>query len=246
MQGEPEGAHRDHHGVAGADLGVLLGPVGGADVDGADQFVGRERVAFHAGVEVVDGDAPGAPYGGGLDLGARGEQRGVGVAGRGGGAEVAADAAAVADLRGGDRAGGEGEARQRGAQPLHDRRVRHAGAEAYGLRAGLPLVQLAEAGEIEEAFGAAAAEVEVHHHVGAAGQRYGVGVLGLGGERLVPVGGAQEFHTGSLFDSSQAGSGGSGRGRCAVRVGAASTAPHGGRGQSRKTRRSSLATTIIL
>ncbi|GAA3505743.1 hypothetical protein GCM10019016_128560 [Streptomyces prasinosporus] len=129
---------------------------------------------------------------------------GVGVAGRGGGAEVAADAAAVADLRGGDRVGGEGEARQLGAQVLHDPGVRDGGAQPHALLADLPVVKVADAVQVHEVVGPTAVEVDLDHHVGAARDRHGGGVLGLRGERLLPAGGAKEVHD-RLSSSSRGG-----------------------------------------
>ncbi len=117
------------------------------------------------------------------------------VPGRGGGTEVAADAAAVADLRGRDGVRGEGEAGQRGAQALDDLRVRHARTEPDRVLADLPLAQQLDAGEVHEVLGAAVVEVDLDHHIGAAGDGYGGRVRGLGGERLFPGGGAQEVHT---------------------------------------------------
>lgn len=163
-------------------------------MDGADEFVGGEGVAFDAGVEGVDGDAPGAAHGGGLHLGSGGEQRGVAVAGRGGGAEVAADAAPVADLRGADGAGGEGERGQRPGEVVEDGAVGDGGAEPYRPFAGFPAAQFGDAGQIEEPVGAAPVEGQLDHHIGAAGDRYGVGVCGFGGQCPGPVGGAEKVH----------------------------------------------------
>src|SRR5690606_18079862 len=52
VQTDPEGADRDDHGVAGADLGELLRSGGRLDVDAADQLVRGERVPLHAGEEL--------------------------------------------------------------------------------------------------------------------------------------------------------------------------------------------------
>src|SRR5262245_18187008 len=98
-----ERGDRDHHRVTGTDLAELLRPGRGRDQDGGYQLVGGQRVLLDAGEEVRGGDRAGAPDRGDLDLGARGQQRRVAVARWRRGAEVAADRAAVADLRRADR-----------------------------------------------------------------------------------------------------------------------------------------------
>ncbi|CAM5246107.1 hypothetical protein SCALM49S_02157 [Streptomyces californicus] len=192
-RGDAERADRDDHGVAGADLGVLLRPVGLLDVHGADQL-GLQGVALDACVESVDGNQPLAADGFGLDLAVGGEQGGVRVTGRGRGAEVAADAAAVADLRGGDGVRGERQTGQLGPQVLHDAAVRHGGAEPYVLLAHLPLGQLTDPVQVQEVLGPPVVEVDLDHDIGAARDGHSRGVLGLGGERLLPAGGAKEVH----------------------------------------------------
>ena len=112
VQGQAERGDRDHHRVAGADLAELLRAGGGADPDRGDQLVGAAGVLLDAGVELVRRHAAYPVERGELDLREGGEQRGVRVAGRGGGAEVAADRAAVADLRRPDGARGQRQAGQ--------------------------------------------------------------------------------------------------------------------------------------
>ena len=78
-------------------------PCGRADVERGDQLVRLEHVALRAGDELRDRDAALAARRRDLDLGVRRVQRRQRVTGGGGGAEVAADRAAVADLRRADR-----------------------------------------------------------------------------------------------------------------------------------------------
>ena len=67
------------------------------------------------------------------------------------------------------------------------------------LLADLPLVQLADAVQVQQVLGPAVVEVDLDHHVGAARDGHSGGVLGLRGERLLPAGGAKEVHDGSLL-----------------------------------------------
>jgi hypothetical protein len=80
-------------------------------VERRDQLVRLEYVALRAGDELLDRDPPLAPGGRDLDDRVRGVQGRQGVAGGGGGAEVAADRPAVADL---GRADGPRRDRQAG------------------------------------------------------------------------------------------------------------------------------------
>ncbi|GAA3039402.1 hypothetical protein GCM10020000_17200 [Streptomyces olivoverticillatus] len=194
VQGDAEGADGDDHGVARADLGELLRAGGLADVHGPDQLVRGEGVALDAGVELLHRDQAGAAHRLGLDLGARREQRGVAVPGGGGGAQVAADAAAVADLGRADGVRGQGEAGQLGVQVVDDAGVGDGGAEADVRAVRVPLVELADAAQVQQVLGTAVVEVDLDHDVRAARDGHGRGMLGLGGESLLPVGGAQEVH----------------------------------------------------
>ncbi len=112
----------------------------------------------------------------------------MGVARGGCGAEVAADAATVADLRGADGVRRARESREPGAQRPDKVAERDARAQPHAVGRRLPLVQFPDAAEVEEPFGAAAAEVQLDHQVGAAGQGHGVGMRRLHGQRLSPVG----------------------------------------------------------
>ena len=80
------------------------------------------------------------------------------------------------------------------AQLVDRARVGDAGADAQRAVALLPLGELAHAREIEDRLGPLAAEVEVHHHVGAAPQRQRPRVRGAGLEGLAPILRLQEFH----------------------------------------------------
>ena len=110
-QRDRERADRDHHGVAGADLGELLraGPTGISTA--AISSSGSSALRFDAGEEVAPPGRRRAAHRLHLDSGAGGQQRRMRVAGRRRGAEVAADRAAVADLRRADRARGHRQAR---------------------------------------------------------------------------------------------------------------------------------------
>lgn len=118
----------------------------------------------------------------------------MGVTGGRRGAEVAPDAAAVADLRRGHRVGGKSQAGQLGAQILHDLGVGDGGAETDGVLSDLPFAELPDAVQVKEVLGAPVVEVDLDHHIGATRERHSGGVLGLGGERLLPAGGAKEVH----------------------------------------------------
>ena len=78
-----------------------------------DQLVGRERVLLDADEELRERQSPLAPHARHLDLRVLDEQWRQRVAGRRRGAEVAADRAAIADLRRADGARGLGQRGQR-------------------------------------------------------------------------------------------------------------------------------------
>ena len=127
-----------------------------------------------------------APDAGDLHLGVLDEQRRQRVAGRRGGAEVAADRAAVADLRRADGARRLGQRGQRlGDGAVHRLRVGEAGAEDE--RAVLPAeaAQLAHLVEVDQRRRPRAVEVELDEDVGAALDEPGVGQLRLEAQRLV-------------------------------------------------------------
>ena len=90
----------------------VCGAPDGVSQHRGDQLVRRERVPLHAGDEVGERHAARAAHRRALDLGALDHERRQRVAGRRRGAEVAADRAAVADLRRADRARRLGERRQ--------------------------------------------------------------------------------------------------------------------------------------
>ena len=91
----------------------VCGAADGVDPHGGDQLVRLERVALHAGDEVEQRDAAHAAHRRALDLRVVEHQRRQRVAGRRGGGEVAAERAAVANLRRADGARGLGERRQK-------------------------------------------------------------------------------------------------------------------------------------
>ena len=58
----------------------------------------------------------------------------------------------------------------------------------------VPGGQLGHPAQVEDGLGPAAVEVELHHHVGPAGDRDGLGALGLDGQRLGQAARLQELH----------------------------------------------------
>ena len=125
----------------------------------------------------------------------------MGVAGRGGGAEVAADACRVADLRRADRAGRHGQARADAARARAiDPRVGDAGAEPEPAVVAAPLAQLGHAAEVEQRLGPAAVEVELDHHVGAAGEGPRPGLSLAQGECLIEARRREDPHRSRMLD----------------------------------------------
>ena len=138
-QVQRERADGDDHRVPGADLGELLGPAARAGSSTAViSSSGGQRVALGAGEELGRRDQPRAADRRGLDDGPGGQQHRVAVPGRRGGAQVAADRAAVADLRRPDGACRHGQARQQAAQLGDDPGVGHPGPEPHLAVAALP------------------------------------------------------------------------------------------------------------
>ena len=112
-----------------------------------------------------------------------------------GGAEVAADRAAVADLRRADRARRLGErGKQLGELRLHRLGVRQAGGEADGAVLARPALQLRDLGEVEDRLRPRPVEVELDEQVGAAGDRPRVGPLRLHAQGLVEGAGSDHLH----------------------------------------------------
>src|SRR5437667_12304215 len=99
VDGQREGADGDDHGVTGADLGELLRPRRRLDQKRRDQLVLAHRVALGPGEDLADRDSARSRRGGELDFRVRREERRMSVAGRRGGSEVAANRAAVSNLR---------------------------------------------------------------------------------------------------------------------------------------------------
>ena len=109
-----ERADRDHHRVSGADLHEgLRGRRSASACTGRDELVRLERRPLHAEEELVERQGAHAADARELHLGALDEERRQRVAGRRGGAEVAAERAAVPDLRRADGARRLGERGQR-------------------------------------------------------------------------------------------------------------------------------------
>src|SRR5260370_1279514 len=102
------------------------------------------------------------------------------------GAQVATDGAAIADLWRTDRARGHGEAWKPVTELVDEPRVRYAGADAQRPVERCPFPQLGNPGQIQDRRGPVVVEVDLDHHVRAAGDRHRVWMFRLHLERLVP------------------------------------------------------------
>src|SRR6266536_1880647 len=102
-------------------------------------------------------------------------------------AEVAADRPAVADLRRAHRARGDRQPGQDVAESLDDLAVGEARAEPQAATVAIEALQLADPAEVKDRRWPGAIEVQVDHHVGAAGDRQRLWPGRLGLERLAPA-----------------------------------------------------------
>src|SRR6266704_1445573 len=102
-------------------------------------------------------------------------------------AEVAADGPAVADLRRAHRARGDRQSGQDVAESLDDLAVGEARAEPQAATVAIEALQLADPAEVQDRRRPGAIEVQVDHHVGAAGDRQRLWPGRLGLERLAPA-----------------------------------------------------------
>ena len=194
VQVDAERRHGDHHRVAGADLAELLRPGRLRDQDRRDQFVFGKGVALHAGVEVGDWDRADPAHGRDLDLGPGREQRRMAVARGRRGAEVAADRAPVANLRRAHRPGRHGQPGQPVTEFADDPCVADPGAEPDPAGFGGPSRQVGDPGQVEHGGRAAGVEVDLHHHVGAPGDRHRLWPRSLRGQGVVPARRLQKIH----------------------------------------------------
>ena len=189
-----ERADRDHHRVAGADLGELLRAIGRGDVEGRDQLVVGEAVRFGPVTNSLTPrrrvPAPRRE----LYLGVGREQRRQPVAGRRRGTEVAADRPAVADLGRPHRARRDRQPGQAVAELGDQPRIRDAGPDAQVTVLGSPLDSSGIRVRSRIVARADPVEVELDHQVGAAGDRNRVRVRGFELERLLPAVGLQNLH----------------------------------------------------
>ena len=141
----------------------------GVDPHGDDELVRLERVLLHADEELGERQRRSPRTLAISHLGVLDEERRQRVAGRRRRAEVAADRAAVADLRRADRARRLGQRRQRaGERPLHRLGVGEPGAEDERAVLARPPAQLRDLVEVDQRRRARAVEVELDEHVGAA------------------------------------------------------------------------------
>ena len=121
-----------------------------------------------------------------LDLGALDQEGRQRVTRGRGGAEVAADRAAVSNLRRADRARGLGQRRlELGELALHRLGVRQPGSEPQRAVLARPAAQLGDLVEVQDRLRTRTVEVELDHDVGAALDGFRVGSLGLQRERFV-------------------------------------------------------------
>jgi cytosine/adenosine deaminase-related metal-dependent hydrolase len=117
------------------------------------------------------------------------------VSGRRGRAGVAADRAAVSDLRRSDRSRGLGERRHEVCERRgHRFGVREPGAEPKRPVLPRPARQLGSMGEIEDDRRPQAVEVELDHQVGTTGDGDGVRPIGLDPKRLFEAARGQNVH----------------------------------------------------
>ena len=160
-------------------FGALVGCQGGDGYRG-DYFILGQGGGEGVGDEIGGGDVPGAgcplhAYGG-----AQGGQHGGPVGGRVGVCQVAADGAAIADGRVADAAGGFGQ------QPVGARHIRVGGdggvggqgAEGDGVVADADAPQRINGADVNQHFRARQPETHQRDEAVAAGQQFGVRVIG--------------------------------------------------------------------
>ena len=176
---EGQGRHRDDHGVAGADLEELLGPVEHGDPHRLDQLLGFEGVLLDARDEAVQGQLAGSARRPEDDGGVEGGEHRQGVAGRRGRGEVAAEGASVADLRGADGSSGLGECGQEDRKfPAPHLRIGQSGPEHEFIALQPPTAQFVDPVDDHDVVKSDLSTVDADHEIGAARQQQGVRVLG--------------------------------------------------------------------
>ena len=149
--GRSRTSHRDDHRVAHAHLRELLRAGRPAGITNrGDQLVGGQRRALHPGVELPDRDVAWSPAPTPPRPRRRGQQRGMGVAGRRRRAEVAADRAPVADLRRADGAGRHRQPGQPATELVDHPGVRHARAEPDDPASADHSARSANPGQVQE------------------------------------------------------------------------------------------------
>jgi hypothetical protein len=186
---------RDHHRVPRPDLHERLPRAGHREPDGDDQLVRLQPVALRADEELAQRHRARAARRSELDLRAVDEQRRQRVSRGRGRAEVAADRAAVADLRPADSARGLGQREQRLGEP-HRLGVGQPGAEPQGPVLAHVATQFGHLVQVQQRRRPCSVEVELDHHVGAALDRQRVGSLGLQRQRLLEPARSQDVHDG--------------------------------------------------
>ncbi len=168
---DAHGGDRDDHGVAGADLDHLLPAEAGRDLDGGDQLVRSAGASLRAEEELGDREGTGPVRTDQLDLGAEREQHRQGIAGGGGGGQVAAEGAGVADLGGAHCPRGLGHGgHEVGEGWAEQLRVGHPGAEDDPVSLQAPAAQLRHTVDHNHRSGVPPAEVDLDHEVGTAGE----------------------------------------------------------------------------
>ena len=205
---QAEAGDRDHHRVAGADLGKAPRAAELSPARTDDQLIGCDRRLLRAGEKRLPGQRSfTASLAAQHDIGVVGRQHRQRVPGRRAGSEVAAHSATVTDLRRTDRA-------RRLHQWLEGRHfpddggVGHARAEedlAILLPDGRKLAQPAD---VDDGGRPQAAEVHVDHQVGAARQCDRLGPVGLHRQGFVERLRHEHVHRGATTLSAPPWSGG--------------------------------------
>ena len=182
VQGEAERRHRDHHRVAGADLRELLRPGDRRQQHRGDQLVRPERARFTPVKKSATGTCRTPRTDSTSTTASAASSTGCASPAGDADAQVAADRAAHSDLRRPHGARRHGQPGSRRGQLGHHPREADAGTEADAAVVGAgPLAQLRHPGQVDQHVRPVPVEVQLDHHVGAAGDRDRAGVLAARG-----------------------------------------------------------------
>ena len=190
----------DHHGVPRPDLHERLRRTARPHPDGRDQLVRFERVPLHTGDELLERQRAHAADRRAFDLGSLDLQRRQRVTGGRGGREVAAEGAAVADLRRADRPRRLGQrGQQLGELAGHRLGVGEPGAEAQRSVLARPASQLLDLVQVQQRLRASPVEVQRDHDVRPALDRQRAGVFGLQVQSIVERARREDVHGAELY-----------------------------------------------